>query len=140
MQGVFCAQALIIQSRNSKPISLTSSKSFPGDAGKVKSRDGILLTLEGSGGIFIPPHPGHPSTLTQFLALLFPKPLLPQIPFCPWQKKNQLAEVPLLIKLPNHPWLYSHSNHPWSFSNHCHLYRNHTLKFSSVLSCSLGLD
>lgn len=46
VQGVLCIQALIVQSKNSKPIALASSRFFPvpGYPGKVKSRDGIPQT------------------------------------------------------------------------------------------------
>lgn len=141
MQDVFCVQALIIQSRNSKPITLASSKFFPGYPGKVKSRDGILQTLS-LGGIFIPIHSRHPSSLTSIPASLcppFPKiSAPPQSHFCPWELKINCQKFPFES---NPTLLYSQSNHPWTGSIHCYLYRNHSLKtFSSVLSCSVAFD
>lgn len=91
VQGVFCVQALIIPSRNSKPIALTSSKFLPvvGYPGKVRSRDGILQTLSFKVGFS---SPGHPSSLTSIPAsfhsclaqnLSSPTKLLPH----PWELK-----------------------------------------------------
>lgn len=91
VQGVFCVQALIIPSRNSKPIALTSSKLLPVVAypGKVRSRDGIPQTLSFKVGFS---SPGHPSSLTSIPAsfhsclaqnLSSPTKLLPH----PWELK-----------------------------------------------------